>query len=217
MVAALVMVVVVALTAAAPVRAADADGLAQPADPRTREQVEQVFAAARSALASGNGAAALPLLSRDSRSRIEAIRTAARAGSAASLGRFTPAEKVAVLSLQRFLTPAQLRHSTTPDLINHALAEHWLSPATIADSTLGKLMVDGTRASAPLLLKGRPSLVSATFVRDGGQWRIDLGRTVAVADEFLRAFAAIAGRTEDAYVGELVGRLHPPGTVKRAP
>jgi hypothetical protein len=61
-----------------------------------------------------------------------------------------------------------------------------------------------------LLLKGKPSLVSATFVRDGGQWRIDLGRTVGVADSLLRAFAAIAGRSEDAYVTELVGRLHPP-------
>jgi hypothetical protein len=207
---ALVLLLALVLFAVTPVRAADADGLAPPPDPRLLADIERVFTEARSALAAGNGIAVLPLLSRDSRSRLEAIRTAARAGAAAGLTRFSPAEKIAVLSLQRFLTPAELRRWTTPDLINHALAAHWLSPATIAESSLGKLTLDGPRASAPLLLKGKPSLVSATFVRDGGQWRIDLGRTVGVADSLLRAFAAIAGRSEDAYVTELVGRLHPP-------
>ncbi len=183
---------------------------AQGADAQTQEQVQQVFTTARSALAAGNGGAVLPLLSHDSRSRLEAVRSAARAGTAANLTPLGPAEKVAVLSLQRFVSQAQLRRLTLPELINHALAEHWLSPATIAESGLGKLTVEGTRASAPLLLKGRPSLVSAAFVRDGGQWRIDLGRTVAVADEMLRAFAAIGGRSEDTTVRELVGHLHAP-------
>jgi hypothetical protein len=202
------MMLVLVLTAALPARAAD--GLVLPVESRTQAQIEQVFTEARSALAAGNGGAVLPLLSRDSRSRIEAIRTAARAGAAAGLARFSPSEKVAVLSLQRFLTPAQLRRWATTDLINHALTQHWLHPATIAESSLGKLTLDDNRASAPLLLKGKPTLVSAHFVRDGDQWRIDLGRTVAVADELLRAFASITGRSEDIYVDELVERLHPP-------
>ncbi len=197
-----------------PVRAVAFDGqeapTAQITDPRALEQIERLFAAAQSALAKGDGSAVLPLLSRASRSRIEAVHSAARAGSAANLTPLSPAEKVAVLSLQRFVPHAQLQRWTPSDLINRALAEHWLGPATIAQSSLGKLTFNGSRASAPLLLKGRPSLVSAAFVRDGSQWRIDLGRTLAVADELLRAVASLSGRGEEDAIREWVGHLQAP-------
>ena len=209
-----VILVAGATTIGLPVRAVAFDAPDAPAaqitDPRALEQIERLFTTAQSALAKGVGGAVLPLLSRTSRSRIEAVQSAARAGSAANLTPLSPAEKVVALSLQRFVPHAQLQRWTTPELINRALAEHWLGLATIAESSLGKLTFNGSRASAPLLLKGRPSLVSVAFVRDGGQWRIDLGRTLAVADELLRAIASLSGRGEEDAIREWVGHLHTP-------
>ena len=190
--------------------AARADPLRPPADARAEARIGALFTEARGALGGGDGAAVLPLLSRASLARLEAIRAAARNGAAANLTSFGPAEKVAVLSLRRFLTPAQLRTMRTPELANHALAEHWLGPSAIDQASLGPLAIEGDRASAPLLVKGKPGLVRAAFLRESGQWKIDLIPTVTVADDLLRLFAGIAGQSEDVYAAKLAGRMRRP-------
>ncbi len=191
------------------------EGMGRTADPETQAEIEQVFSQAQSNLAAGDGAKVLPLLSSESGKRIDAIRAAARTDDAANLGQFSPSEKVAVLYLRRFLTPSQRQDMSTSELVDDALSRHWLSLKTIADSSLGPLRVaDATHANAPLLLKDRPTVVSAAFVREGADWHIDLVRTTRVADQWLRMLGSLAGRSEDAYAADLVNRLHGPTSTR---
>ena len=186
---------------------APAEPLGGTIDQRSRQQVTALFAAARSSLATGDGAGALALASRASLSRLETIRNAARMGSAAPLTGFSPSEKLGVLGLRRHFTAADLRRLRTPELVNRLLASHWMKPETVRGAELGPLVLAGSRASAPVLIGGQPSLAHAEFVREGGQWRFDLTRTTATADTLLRVLISLSGQSEEVYLGHLLDHL----------
>ncbi|MEI6557553.1 MAG: hypothetical protein WCO00_04040 [Rhodospirillaceae bacterium] len=189
---------------AAPLRAEPLGGTI---DQRSRQQVTALFTAGQTAMVKSDGAALLGQLSRASRTRLEAIRAAARLGPAAALAGFSPSEKLGVLALRKHFTPTQLRHLGTPDLVGHALGSHWLKPETLRGAELGPVALSGNRASAPVLIEGRPSLARAEFVREGGQWRIDLTRTTSSADTLLKVLIQLSGRGEEAYLGQLLAHL----------
>ncbi|MGQ9365589.1 hypothetical protein [Azospirillum sp. ST 5-10] len=169
--------------------------------------VAAVFDKARAALAEGRGAAVLPLLSRDSAAALEDVRRAARAGDRASLAKLGPAEKFAALGLRRYLSPAELRRMKAADIADHALAKGWLGPNVIAQSALGPVRVRGDRASALLLVKNKPSPVPADFVREGGQWRIDLTGVLKFGGAMLQSLAALAGKTDEVFITDLLDKL----------
>ncbi|MEI8394466.1 MAG: hypothetical protein WCF85_07005 [Rhodospirillaceae bacterium] len=197
------------LCVAAVTLASTVSALELPSERAARQQVDAVFTAARLALQKGDGMTLLGLLTRTSRSRLEAIRSTARSGSVAPLDRFSPSEKLAVLSLRRFVPAAELRRLKTAELIEYALERHWLRPETVAEAGLGVITLEGDRAGAPLIVKGKPGLLRAEFLREGGHWRIDLTRTGALADGLIRLFAGVAGQSDEDYVRHLVGRLKP--------
>ncbi len=184
-----------------------ADPLVSPLELRARQQVTTLFEDGRSALLKGDGAAVAGLLSRASLSRLEAIRSAARSGSAAPLTGFSPSEKLGVMGLRRHFTQADLRRLHTPELIGRALSGRWLRADALRDAELGPVALSGTRASAPVLVDGKPSLAHAEFVRESGQWRFDLTRTTATADTLLRVLIPLSGQPEEVYLGRLLDHL----------
>lgn len=171
------------------------------------KQVATVFETARGALRQGKGAAVVPLLSKATVQKLEAVRTAARNGDLTAIGRLEPGEKFAAMGLRRHLAPADLRRMNLGDVADHAVKQGWLGPNVIARSALGPVRVKGDRASALLLVDNRPALVPADFVREGGGWRIDLTSVFTYGGQMLRGFAAISGKTEDAYISGILDRL----------
>ena len=184
-----------------------AEPLSGTIDQRSRQQVTAVFTEMRTALTTGNGAAALAQLSRASIARLEAVRNAAKLGSAAPLAGFSPSEKLGVLGLRRHFTPADLRRLKTPDLLNRAITARWVKPDMLRTAELGPVAVSGNHASAPVLVDGKPSLARAEFLRESGQWRLDLARTTASADTLLRVLIPLSGQSEESYLGHLLDHL----------
>lgn len=165
------------------------------------------FEHARGSLAAGQGAAVLGMLTKGSAARLDAIRTAARAGDGPSLERLDPAGRFAVLGLRRFLSPAELRNMKTADIANLALKKGWLGPNIISQTELGSVRVKGERANAIVLVDSKPSLVQADFVREGGGWRIDLTQIFNTGSALLSSFAAMAGKDERQFTDDLIDKL----------
>lgn len=199
-----VLLLLFALTCALP---AMADPLGGTVDQRSRQQVATLFATARAALAAGDGVTLAAQFTRASLARLEAIRNAARLGSAAPLTGFSPSEKLGVLGLRKHFTPAELRRLRTSELIGRAARGHWLKPETVRAAELGPVALAGNHATAPVLVDGQPSLARAEFLREGGQWRLDLTRTTSTADTLLRVLIPLSGQPEDAYLGRLLEHL----------
>ena len=177
-------------------------------DAAARQQIQTLFADARSRVTAGDGAGVLSLVSRATLARVEAVHTASRVVTTPLAG-LGPSEKLAARTLRRFVPAAQLRRQPLSELVSKALTQHWLDSAMVDNTELGIIAVNGTHASAPVLVRGRPALVRAEFVRDGGRWRIDLTPTLTATDGLLRMFAGLSGQSEDEYIEKLVGRLRP--------
>jgi len=177
-----------------------------PADPEERK-VAAVFEQARTALQQGRGSAVVPLLSRATVDKLEAVRRAAKAGDRASLEHLGPGEKFAAMGLRRHVPPAELRRLELASLADHAVRQGWLGPNIIKQSALGPVRVKGDRASALLMVDNKPALVPADFVREAGGWRIDLTSVFNFGGQMLKGFAAMSGKSEEAYIGDLLDKL----------
>ncbi len=183
--------------------------VAAPPPPQSVEekQVSAVFEKARTALQQKQGAALAPLLSQATVQKLESVRMAARKGDMVAISRLEPAEKFAAMGLRRYLSSTELRRMELGDLVDHAVQKGWLGPNVIAQSTLGPVRVKGDRASALLLVNNKPALVPADFVREGGNWRFDLTSVFSFSGQMLKSVAAMSGKTDDAYINDLLDRL----------
>ncbi|MDQ2106033.1 hypothetical protein [Azospirillum isscasi] len=177
-----------------------------PGSPEERE-VAALFESARTALAQKRGAAVVPLLSRASVDKLEQVRGAARSGGDAGLAKLEPAEKFAAMGLRRYVSPADLRRMSLGELADHGMRNGWLGPNVIGSSGLGPVRVRGDRASALLMVDNRPALVPADFVREGGKWKIDLSGVFTFGSQMLKGFAAMSGKSEDAYIEDMLQKL----------
>lgn len=177
-----------------------------PASPEERE-VAAVFESARTALAEKRGATVVPMLSRASIDKLEAVRDAARNGGDAGLARLEPAEKFAAMGLRRYVGPSELRRMSLGELADHGMRQGWLGPNVIGSSGLGPVRVRGDRASALLLVDNRPALVPADFVREGGRWKIDVTNVFTFGSQMLKGFAAMSGKSDEAYIADLLEKL----------
>ena len=83
-----------------------------------------------------------------------------------------------------------------------------MKPETVRGAELGPLVLAGSRASAPVLIDGQPSLARAEFVREGGQWRFDLTRIATNTDTVLRVLISFSGQSEEVYLGHMLDHLH---------
>lgn len=188
-------------------------GQAAPAKPAAptldQRRIAETFENARTALAARRGAEVLPLLSRESRRRLEAVHSAARSGDGVAMQRLGPGERFAAQGLRRYVKPADLRRMSLGEVADLAIARGWLGPNIIARSSLARASVAGDRATARLLVDHRPALVPADFVREGGQWRIDLTTVFTYGGQMLSGMAIMAGKTEAVYIDELLDRLAP--------
>ena len=189
-----------------PVLAVPALAAPPPGSPEERE-VAALFESARTALAQKRGAAVVPLLSRRSLEKLESVRSAARSGDDAGLAKLEPAEKFAAMGLRRYVSPADLRRMSLGDLADHGMKNGWLGPNVIGSSGLGPVRVRGDRASALLMVDNRPALVPADFVREGGAWKIDLTGVFMFGSQMLKGFAAMSGKSDEAYIQDMLQKL----------
>lgn len=188
-----------------PTPAIAAETAAPPRSPEERAVVA-VFDQARTALERKDGAAVVPLLSHGSIGKLEAIRDAARGGES-GISRMQPAEKFAAMGLRHYVKPAELRRMSLAQLADHGIRQKWLGPNVLAGAALGPVRVRGDHASALLMVDNRPALVPADFVREGGRWRIDLGNVFTYGSALLTTGAAIAGKSDEAFIADLLAKL----------
>lgn len=165
--------------------------------------VGETFIAARQALLAKDGRGVLELLSRDSLARVERTRKAALDGDVTGLA---PSEKFGALGLQRFLKPAELKRMSPAQIVEFGLQKNWLGPNIITQAGMEKVSVRGDRASGTLVVNQRPVMVPADFVREGGDWRVDLTRAMDLTDAIVRGTAMATKRSEDAVVREILDR-----------
>lgn len=166
----------------------------------------RLFEALRSAARQGDGRKLAAALSKNSVARLEAVRAAARLNGEADR-RLSPAERLAAGALRRAVTPAELNRKNIGDLAADALSRRGAFGRDIEQATLGPVQVRGDRASAPLLAHGQPTLFTADFIREAGQWKVDLGPGIKRGDMMLMGMAMMKGGDEGLIIDSILSRI----------
>lgn len=166
----------------------------------------RLFETLRDAARQGDGRRLADALSKNSVTRLEAVRAAARLNGEADR-RLSPAERLAAGALRRAVTPAELNRKNIGELAADALSHRGAFGRDIDQATLGPMQVKGDRASAPLLARGQPTLFTADFIREAGQWKVDLGPSIKRGDMMLMGMAMMKGGDEGVIIDGILSRI----------
>lgn len=166
----------------------------------------RLFESLRDAAQRGDGRKLADALSKNSVTRLEAVRAAARLNGEADR-RLSPAERLAAGALRRAVTPAELNRKNIGDLAADALSRRGAFGRDLEQATLGPMQVKGDRASAPLLARGQPTLFTADFIREAGQWKVDLGPGIKRGDMMLMGMAMMKGGDEGVIIDGILSRI----------
>jgi hypothetical protein len=110
-------------------------------------------------------------------------------------------------ALKRKVPPELRDHLTLDALVQNMVDRGLLSPREIGGMSLGRISVNGDRASAVLYYQGTLTALRVPFFKQGTAWKIDILALLPYAEVLMRVDRAITGQTEEEQVDQLVGRL----------
>jgi len=104
--------------------------------------------------------------------------------------------------------PADLRSNLTlATLVQRISDRHLLNPHEVQDVTLGRVTINGNRASAEVYYQGSLTALLLPFVKEDGAWKIDVMAILPYAEVLMRVDRAIKGETVEEQVDQLVSKL----------
>ena len=109
------------------------------------------------------------------------------------------------------IDPALLRGGSPEELIEAAVDAGLVGEQGLGEVALGDVQVEGDRATAPAVVRGRSTPLTFAFLREDGRWKVDLQPLLRVSDEALRAQADQQGISTDKLVDSLLAARYGAG------
>jgi hypothetical protein len=104
--------------------------------------------------------------------------------------------------------PADLRANLSLRSLLQRIADHHLfNPRDIRELDLGRVSINGDRASAEVYYQGTLTALRLPFVKEGDDWKIDVMALLPYAEVLMRVDRAIKGETVTQQVDQLVSKL----------
>jgi len=104
--------------------------------------------------------------------------------------------------------PADLRsHLTLGTLMQRIADRHLVNPRDVRGITLGRVSINGNRASAEVYYQETLTALRLSFIKEDDVWKIDVMALLPYAEALMRVDRAIKGETEARQVDQLVSKL----------
>jgi hypothetical protein len=104
--------------------------------------------------------------------------------------------------------PADLRANLTLGaLLQRITDRHLLNPHDVEQIQLGRVSINGDRASAEVYYQGTLTALRLPFIKESDGWKIDLMALLPYAEMMMRVDRAIKGETQAQQVDQLVSKL----------
>ena len=118
---------------------------------------------------------------------------------------------VVTLLLRTALTkkvPADLRPNLTLDTLMQRISDQrLLNLRSVEQTTLGTITVTGDRASGEIYYQGALTALRLPFLKEDGQWKINILAILPYAEILMRLDRAMTGQTEQQQVTQIVDKL----------
>ena len=104
--------------------------------------------------------------------------------------------------------PAPLRFNLTLGTLMQRITDrHLFNPRDVREITLGRVSINGNRASADVYYQRTLTALRLPFLKEGDAWKIDVMALLPYAEVLMRVDRAIKGETQAQQVDQLVSKL----------
>ena len=110
-------------------------------------------------------------------------------------------------ALEKKVPPDLRANLTVGALLKRITDRNLFNPHTVQQITLGRVSVNGNRASAEVYYQGTLTALRLPFVKEGDAWKIDVMALLPYAEVLMRVDRAVKGETEAQQVDQLVSKL----------
>ena len=173
---------------------------AQPKDqPTDAQAIQAVFAQYKEALLQGDGAKAADIVSARTIAFYDGIVTHTLNTPREKLVGLDFISKFMVLRIRHEFTKAEISEMTGRKLLETGVNKGWISKASVANiEQLVEIKVDASEASAAMA--AFPGVPAFHFLKESGQWKLDLVGSFALANAAMKQEITNAGLTEEQFI-----------------
>ena len=161
--------------------------------------IQTVFAQYKDALLEGDGQKAADVVSAGTIGFYDGIVTHVLTTPRAELMKLDFISKFMVLRIRHESTRAQLSRMTGRELLAIGVARGWISKSSVANiERLVNIRVHASEATAAMSMA--PEFPAFRFLKEAGQWKLDLAASFPLANNAMKEEIKKAGLTEDEFI-----------------
>ena len=168
--------------------------------------IQTTFAQYRSALLQGNGSKAADVVSAGTIAFYDGIRTHALNTPRAKLTELDFISKFIVLRMRHEFTRPRISDMTGRELLELGVNNGWISKSSVTNiDRLVNINVKTDQASAAMPMA--PDVPAFHFLKESGQWKLDLVASFALANAAMKHEIAKTELTEDEFITRMLSIL----------
>ncbi len=171
------------------------------------QAVRDTFERYRAALRKQDGEAVAALVTAGTRGYYDELARLTATAGPEEIGTRSVTERMNVALLRHQLAPERAAGMDGRALLGFAVQRGLVDKSSAGDVQLGEITVTGDTAVVSVTSPGKrngPELAPRTFVKEAGEWRVDLLPVIEATDKSLAELAKKHNMTEDAVIFKLV-------------
>jgi hypothetical protein len=154
-------------------------------------KIQALYKAYETAVDKKDTKAILGMLSTSSKQYFDKVLLLAKKAKKPEVMQLPLSDKVAVLTLRHTTTDQELLAMNAQSFMMQSM-DKGLKKKINTVNTLGPVTIKGNTATAPLVVNGKPSPVTMTFVKEGTAWKYDYTALLNNMNQMMQMFATQA-------------------------
>jgi len=167
-------------------------------------KIRDCFKQYRTALLNTDGAAAAETVNAATIAYYENMRDLSLSGDKAAVEKQSLINRMMIFSMRLRMDPKELAAMNGKRIVGHAVNKGWISQASVARASLGKIAEQGNTAKAEFAVDGKASGFFILFSNDGAEWKFDLTSLFAPGELALKNVIEQQGKNENAFLFEIL-------------
>ena len=164
------------------------------------DDVQAAWDEFKSASLSNHGSIAANRVTKATHDYYAEIRDLALTASRDQIQQMSIARQITVLGMRVRIEPERLREMSGRDLFVHAVDNGWIGKNSASDEGITGIVVTGDSAKAEATKAGDPVGLSMHFVKEDGEWRLDMMQLMKLANGAFDAMQKQSGLSEEEFI-----------------
>ncbi len=167
---------------------------------KERPVIREVFERTTAAIKAGNSLVVVDNIDDMTFQHFAEMRRLALRATATEVRNLPSSSRLYVLMLRHLVPPEELEAMRTRDVALQLFDAGIMGMMSRGEWTMGEVWVEGMEATAQIIVADEPLPLEWHFMKQGGEWKIDLISLLTISDIAMKHWAAEEGLTENEYI-----------------